>query len=56
MILNTDLGSKLKLEFKNRIWADRNLEHNFTLCAYVVSFAKQAKNLERHLTLVIFQR
>ena len=25
--LNTDLDSKLKLEFYNRIWANRNLEH-----------------------------
>ena len=26
-ILNTDLYSKLKLEFQNKIWEDRNLDH-----------------------------
>ena len=27
MGLNTDLDSRLKLEFQNKIWVDRNLEH-----------------------------
>ena len=30
-ILNDDLDCKLKLEFSNRIWADRNLEHKILL-------------------------
>ena len=29
MLLITDLDSKLKLKFQNRIWVDRNLEHQF---------------------------
>ena len=28
VILNTDLDPKLKLEFQNKIWADRNINLN----------------------------
>ena len=33
-VLNTALDSKLKLEFKNNIWANRNLEHKAVMVTH----------------------